>query len=319
MERLLILTEGGGPPGLGHIARCGAIAAAFGDAARMLVHLGGPTALPPAAEALPWREGIEEVAAGLDHGTAVLVDSYLAGPSLYETLCGRAASLTVIDDYGRLVYPADLLIHGGFSAPDYGRQTARVAAGPEYICVRAEVLTGSGRRRHGPLGHLLLTFGGAAGPPMLRALLPVLRGGPWSITAICGRDDEVEVLQDEFAGEDLEILGRVDPADIVERMAACDLAVSAGGQTLHELAFLGVPFVAVQIDEDQRSNVTGYVRSGACPAHLYRGEPRLARRVLDCVEQLTDPRARERQARQGRRMVDGRGAKRIARLLRDGG
>jgi RimJ/RimL family protein N-acetyltransferase len=51
---------------------------------------------------------------------------------------------------------------------------------------------------------------------------------------------------------------------MAELMTASDIAVSAAGQTLFELARCGVPTIAVGVAENQRHNLEGFTDAGVC-------------------------------------------------------
>ena len=45
-------------------------------------------------------------------------------------------------------------------------------------------------------------------------------------------------------------------------MGQVDLAVSAAGQTLYELAQMGVPTIAIQVADNQKDNIEGWLKAG---------------------------------------------------------
>ncbi len=46
-----------------------------------------------------------------------------------------------------------------------------------------------------------------------------------------------------------------DAARMMDLMLTCDLAVTAAGQTVHELLATGLPFVAIEVVDNQANNV----------------------------------------------------------------
>ena len=107
----------------------------------------------------------------------------------------------------------------------------------------------------------------------------------------------------------------VAPRDLARWMAAASLAVTAGGVTASELACVGVPMVIVVAAENQRESARGLVRARAAVA-LDGTTAAGIRGVGAAVCRLAkDPLRRRRMAAAGRRLVDGRGAARVARAL----
>jgi len=112
----------------------------------------------------------------------------------------------------------------------------------------------------------------------------------------------------------LEWLGPRDSLAAV--LGTAGAAVVAGGVTLYEAAALGVPTVAVPIVAAQRPTVRAFAREGAAlaPGRAARID---AKAVAKAVGRLLDDRKYAgRIGRRGRQLIDGQGARRVARELR---
>ncbi len=103
-----------------------------------------------------------------------------------------------------------------------------------------------------------------------------------------------------------------DPAPLLRQ---CDLAIIGGGTMLMEAACLGLPAIVVPRTPDERVFARQFSRVGAARVVLSQGAfP--ARAVLRQVRRLlNDQEARADMHRAGRRLVDGRGSDRVARLI----
>jgi spore coat polysaccharide biosynthesis predicted glycosyltransferase SpsG len=109
-----------------------------------------------------------------------------------------------------------------------------------------------------------------------------------------------------------------DVQDMAELMCQCDLAVSAGGSTLYELAAVGVPFVCFSYAENQEALVEymGRQEVAGCAGAWHKD----AGGTLDSVEALflklyEDSAMRQRYFERERRLIDGQGAARLAEVL----
>ena len=71
---------------------------------------------------------------------------------------------------------------------------------------------------------------------------------------------------------------------IAELFTSSDLALSAGGQTLNELAYLGVPFLAIQTGTDQYWNINSYLHSGVTPYHFSGDDLLLESKLLKQID-----------------------------------
>ncbi len=100
-----------------------------------------------------------------------------------------------------------------------------------------------------------------------------------------------------------------------ELMARSDLAISAGGGTCDELAFLRVPMFLITIAENQEQAVEAYRRSNAAVTAgwftvLNRGG--LANSLRDVI---SDRNLRKEIAAKAGDMVDGKGAQRVVETM----
>jgi spore coat polysaccharide biosynthesis predicted glycosyltransferase SpsG len=102
---------------------------------------------------------------------------------------------------------------------------------------------------------------------------------------------------------------------LAEELASADVVVCAGGLTLYEACALGRPAVAVSVTGAQQLTITAVTRRGA--AINAGAAATAADRVGEAVAHLmAQPSARHSMADAGRRLVDGRGAFRVADALR---
>jgi spore coat polysaccharide biosynthesis predicted glycosyltransferase SpsG len=112
------------------------------------------------------------------------------------------------------------------------------------------------------------------------------------------------------------IAGGLDAATLVTRMQAADLAISAAGQTLAELARCGVPTVMVGVAENQQvqralwPRLCGYVDVGAWD------DPALTGRMIAALTTMGDRERRAEVAARASATVDGQGVRRLLDRLR---
>lgn len=103
-----------------------------------------------------------------------------------------------------------------------------------------------------------------------------------------------------------------DPAALLHRS---DLAVIGGGTMMIEAACLGLPALVIPRTPEERVFAQQFTRAGAVrilPSRTTFPVAALRRAVAGLVD---DRQARMRMQRAGRRLVDGRGAERVARLI----
>ena len=104
-------------------------------------------------------------------------------------------------------------------------------------------------------------------------------------------------------------------ADLIAVMAQADLAVASFGVTAYELAAMGVPAIHLCLTDDHAISASMFEDHGlALNMGAYSGV--LPKQVAEAVRDLlADPAGRERMARAGQALVDGRGAERVAAVI----
>ena len=116
------------------------------------------------------------------------------------------------------------------------------------------------------------------------------------------------------AGRDMSLL--IAPPDMPELIAWADMAVTAGGTTALELAYMQVPAVMLVIADNQRSGANALHASGAAQNLGWHDEvspQKLARAVHHLAHSAHE---RRDMARRGRRLVDGGGVRRVIKGMR---
>jgi UDP-2,4-diacetamido-2,4,6-trideoxy-beta-L-altropyranose hydrolase len=317
MHNILILTEAGGSIGYGHVTRCLAIAQALKGEAKLI--LASPHGMPTGVDSdvLNWIGNPAEVIK-VNSGSwpnIILVDSYNVDENCIKYLYNKVNYLAVLDDYNRMLYPCDLLINPSIAGPNYAHQRAKIVRGPKFIILRDEIRMCRQKQIHGDLNNLLVTFGGADTGSMLNVVLPMLQDLNFNIHVLTGDDLKATTLRSKFRSHNFNILGRLNSFEVSKLFINVDLALSAGGQTLNELAFLGVPFIAVETGMDQYWNIDGFVQNRVTGRHFFAKEQQLEKLLMAEVDRMRNVLLRAEASQLGKGIVDGLGAIRIANLL----
>lgn len=254
------------------------------------------------------------------NANVVVVDSYEARAPFLSALLHAGCRVLVVDDLADRSLPATWATSSAV-APDstiyVERTDAELLLGPAYAILRPEFAALAKKDHPLEVRRVLVTMGGSDAanctPGVLRALNAI--GADLEVSVVLGPlvrcVDECDslILQSHHR---VEILRSV--TDMASLMRWADLAVSAAGQTLFELAAAGCPCVGVQVAGNQA--FTGDLFSGIGAAEILPGFDERA--LSDAVSKLLADRVRrDRMSRAGQAAVDGRGADRLADLLRD--
>ncbi len=254
------------------------------------------------------------------HITKLLIDSYQVTEKYLEQL-KKHVRIFYLDDLNAFHYPADALICYAnywkkFRYQEQYKDTS-LYLGTAYIPLRKAYMD-CGRKKIKPKTEQVLLLSGGTDPYHVldRILEQMDRGSYGRITAICGRYyDRYEALCSKYAGEE-NVRIRRNVSDIECDMKEADVAVSAGGTTLYELCAVGTPAISYSFADNQLGNVTKFDED-----HLidYAGDVRKDAVIGRIVEYLEYYRQNQKERRERshkmQKLVDGKGALRIAGLL----
>ena len=98
-------------------------------------------------------------------------------------------------------------------------------------------------------------------------------------------------------------------------MLESDIAISSGGQTIYELARIGVSTIGVCVAENQLQNTQGWKEASFLEYAGRYDDEDLERRLKNSLWCLVRLSVRSERSRIGRKVVDGQGCKRIVKAV----
>lgn len=267
----------------------------------------------------------------------LLIDSYYVTCRYLEEL--RKKVITVyLDDIDSFPYPVDLLINYNVfaTAKDYPygieyngsvkttglvkEEITAVLAGPSYAPVRTEFSANRAVIKES-VEKILITLGGSDAynltTKIARKLLDVTTA---ELHVVCGPFNLHKEKLYKLADEEKRVYIHENVKEMWMLMKQCDLAVSAAGSTMCELAVAGVPTVTFSFVENQRkiAETFGEEKAAVTVGHYNKEkEDDFLVAIFNDVEHLIrDKECRNKIAYNADRLVDGQGASRIARAIR---
>lgn len=350
MKRLIVRADASTQIGAGHIMRCLALAQAWQDNGGRVVFLSH-------CENEAWRRRITAEGCDLIHmenshphpedlrrtleclecaaldtmpGASgwVVVDGYHFGATYQEALKQAGARLLCLDDYGHAAhYSADLVLNQNISANEelYRNREfyTRLLLGPRYALLRREFRLWRGWSRTIPevARKVLVTMGGtdpanvtlkvvealkAIGDPQLEVRIVVGSGNP-----------NLEVLESALLSAPCPMRLLKDVTDMPALMAWADLAVSAGGSTCWELAFMGLPPITITFADNQQP-VADMLNKRGMVINLGGHESVTPGQLAETLASALHSRdKRMMMSAAGQALVDGEGADRVCKLMKD--
>ena len=323
--KVLIHADGGPGVGLGHVMRCAALAnqlsrqghmaliaveSALEISAHMLRH--GVEVITCAATASAIREVAIDMASN-----CIVIDSYRWTANDFCTLKG-GWTIVAFDDQALRELPVDVVINGAPAADELRYLTAEntlLCLGSDYQILRDDFRLIPPREYIGTVDRVIAMVGGDD----LLGLLPILarlldvaaESGSFVADVICG---PFTPMPDIYDLKNVTVLRN--PIDLHERMAGADLAISAGGQTLYELARCGTPTIAFCSGPDQIYNLKALAKANVVWNTGDATSPHWAREVgASITELIIDVARRKAMSQAGQALVDGLGAERLVNAI----
>lgn len=340
-QQLLIRADASAEIGTGHVMRCLALAQAWQD-------LGGTVSYASMSLPEPLRSrlvaencavhslsaiiGSEDdarctVALARSLGAQwVVLDGYALGPVYRRFLGQNGVRMLLLDDDGSIgPYEVDAVLNQnpGASPQLYATRAANTALllGTSYAMLRRELAQREFQRvvPTVPARRLVVSMGGADPLMMTEKVLEAIQRLPelnLQVYLLVGAANPRYGRYLQLAASPH---SRVEVGFAVNDLSTvwlgADLAVVAGGSTCLELCYAGVPAIVVTVAPNQES-LAGALQSEGAAINLGRCSEVTVKRLTEAIQGLAgDESKRWEMIRAGQRLVDGRGASRVAEFL----
>jgi UDP-2,4-diacetamido-2,4,6-trideoxy-beta-L-altropyranose hydrolase len=259
----------------------------------------------------------------------ILIDSYYVTEK-YLNEIRKLVFSALMDDFGDRLFAADCVInYNAFADKESYRQLysgtdTRLCIGSEYIPIRSQFtdcqFTDRGYRVRDEVKNVLITTGGGDAENIAGKILSELynKNEKLNYDLIIGKfNPNLKALQ-QMAESNPRIKIHTDVLDMASLMMQSDIAITAGGTTVYELAALGIPMICFSYAENQEK-LTDYIENSkiaGCGGKYHR-EPE---QVLTKIKELFSLYCRDYSVRntcylKERKLVDGKGGERLAGVL----
>lgn len=256
----------------------------------------------------------------------VCVDGYQFGTDYQQYLNQLGCRSLFLDDYGHAEsYSADLILNQNLSAQPNLYQNripnTRLLLGIKYTLLRKEFWQWRGwqRKISTVANHLLITLGGSDPNNVTAWVLDALQkiqNQTFKITVIVGntnphRNALIEKVKHSIHEIDLVF----DAIDMSSYLVSANLAISAGGSTTWELAFLGLPSLIVTLADNQRAIAQALHEKGIAISVGEASELN-ADQFVNLLQQLAhNPEHRQMMSQKGQALIDGEGGDRVVMAM----
>lgn len=320
--KVIILTEGSRNIGFGHITRCAALYQAFKEnSIRPLFLINGDETIRDLLkdmnyEIVNWIEKKKELFNCIKNADVVVIDSYIADYELYEKVSKLIKVPVYIDDNKRIDYPRGIVVNGTIYAEkmNYPRKEGvTYLLGSKYIPIRKEFWDVPKKAIKENIEDIMITFGGDDMRNLTPKVLKLLNKNYPELykKIVIGRGfkniEQIEFLKNERT----ELVYFPDAEKMKKVMLESDIAISAGGQTLYELAKVGVPTIAISVASNQIYNAKGWQKTGFIEYAGWWEDKAVLENIKNSIEKLKNQDVRLGKHNIGRKFVNGKGAGKI--------
>jgi UDP-2,4-diacetamido-2,4,6-trideoxy-beta-L-altropyranose hydrolase len=276
IKKVIILTEGGRDIGFGHITRCLSLYSVFSQKAdTKMVIFGDESVEKFISKSIKfsledWHSNSKAILEKINPNI-IVVDSILVQDDFFYQLSQLDSCNVFIDDYKR----RNILERGVIIDWTVGVESSNLhkkrdinslvhLLGSKFTPLRGEFNIKTQKNISREIENILITFGGSDVRDMSPKVLSILsREFPDATKRIIigagfKNIDNIKKSIDQ----NTELILNADAKKMSEVMQNSDLAITGGGQTLYELARVGVPTVAVILAKNQIEDISGWEKVG---------------------------------------------------------
>ncbi|MFZ3171709.1 MAG: UDP-2,4-diacetamido-2,4,6-trideoxy-beta-L-altropyranose hydrolase [Carboxydocellales bacterium] len=333
--QILIRADGGQGIGIGHVMRCMSLASELAKLGVQIIFIGK---LDLTVAQYIEEHGFETIVIPKDfnlnkdleflireiaaHKTVcVITDCYDLSADYLVAVRKQVKMIVSVDDLNSFPFPTQLVINGNCYAPEMFYQSSTgdtiFLLGLSYLLLRNEFRNCPQRLINQEVKNILVTVGGSdvlnLVPEVLSALAAWKKGLEINIVIGPGFNNHKQIFQatEELVGK-VNFLEKV--TNMCELMLNCDLAISAGGSTLYELAATGTPAVAILQADNQIHAAAAMAKLGVC-INLGLGTYPFKQDLIRNLQVLSDRRIRLESSRAGKELIDGMGSMRCSNII----
>lgn len=319
---VLILTEGGKDKGFGHIARCSSIYNAFEQFnVSPKFFIDGDESVKSILDGIDYEivDWLNDLSV-ISESDIVVVDSYLANIEIYKNISKKTNLTVYIDDNNRLDYPKGIVVNGTLDVSNMNyikREGIKYLLGNEFIPLRKDFWNIPKIKINDSINNILITMGGNDLRNLTPEILDLLNNNFPNINKkiiIADSFDNISEIE-KLKNDSVELFYAPNSSEIMEIMSSVDLAISASGQTLYELACIGVPTIAIGIIDNQKNNIKNWIKQGFIEYAGCWNDKNLLNNILKKIEYLDDKNIRFDKRLLGVQAVNGRGSINIVKSI----
>ncbi|MCM1161401.1 MAG: UDP-2,4-diacetamido-2,4,6-trideoxy-beta-L-altropyranose hydrolase [Roseburia sp.] len=334
MKKCLIRVDSNGIIGTGHLMRCLAIAGELKKSCQVVFLLAdemGTELLENEGFSYrclesQWNQMEEEIdkicpLIKEEGAEVLLIDSYQV--TRHYLKCVKELVKTVyIDDLHEFPYPCNILINYAVYAEDYDYEKTyqgtdtKLLIGCGFAPLRQEFSALPEKIVNQQTKNVLVLTGGTDSSHFALQFVQQIVGKEeykgMTFHIICGKyNQDIEQLR-QLEKEKSHVQVYCNLFELGKFMRNADIAISAGGTTLYELAACGTPTIGYSLADNQLENLKSFADKGCLLSvgDIRQGFPK--EELLKRLGELADSKKRQELSHRMKQLVDGNGCRRLA-------
>jgi len=250
----------------------------------------------------------------------ILVDTYYVTDDYLQFLAGYG-TVVLLDDMMQRAFPVDGVINYNAFAQEewysahYPQKKRWI--GSSYVPLREE-FNDTPKADPSVGNEILITTGGGDLQGIGMQILEMLYSKEYVFHLVLGNFGKANDAFMKFAKDKPNIMIHKAVQNMAELMGKCILGITAGGSTVYEMSAMGLPMIVFSYAENQEK-LADFIGSNAAGFHagaFHLNPEQCLKEIKKGFERATlEPEVRLSWRDKAMRLVDGRGAKRLAEAL----
>lgn len=245
----------------------------------------------------------------------LITDSYSVNEMYFEETKKIFNKTAYIDDMNKYYFNVDFLINQNCDAEYFHYKTnnnTKLILGTDYILLREEFRNIHKKYIKNKAHDIMITVGGSDPYNITEKILYYINELDYNFHVVIGPSFEDTSFLGNFENDNIKFYYNADMCSIMKK---CDMAISACGSTLYELSAIGVPTLGIILAENQNGianklNDMGIIRNLGWYDKISKDDL-----VNDINKLSNDYELRKSLSDKAAKIVDGKGAERIAKVL----